>query len=301
MDASRAESDDLIRSAAKRLRGHKRRQYQAEVTTRLCDGNPRLAERRFGWGRDTIAKGLHEARSGLRCVENFAVRGKRRCEDEDPQLAAHIRAIVEPHTQADPELKSERRYSNLSAEEVLDALKSKYGYRDDRLPHERTMRDILNRMNYRLRRIQKAKPLKKTKQTNAIFANLKAVREEYKNDAETLEISIDTKAKVNEGDYSRGGKNPDRLGREESTRLGPRPTAGTQVGAVRYPGVGDWGIDCFLRQSRDERFLGRLSEEVVDDGERGLRTHQAAGNLPRQRAEELRKPDAVPQTDDRVL
>ena len=37
-------------------------------------------------------------------------------------------------------------------------------------------------------------------------APLKAAREQYRNDPETLEISVDTKAKVNEGDYSRGGK-----------------------------------------------------------------------------------------------
>ena len=42
------------------------------------------------------------------------------------------------------------------------------------MPSERTMRDILNRMNYRLKRIQKGKPLKKTKETDAIFANVQA-------------------------------------------------------------------------------------------------------------------------------
>jgi hypothetical protein len=31
-------------------------------------------------------------------------------------------------------------------------------------------------MNYRLKRIQKGKPLKKTEQTDAIFDNVKAVR-----------------------------------------------------------------------------------------------------------------------------
>ena len=68
------------------------------------------------------------------------------------------------------------------------------------------MRNILNRMNYRLKRIQKAKPLKKTKETNALFANVQAVRAEYQGDQSTLQISIDTKAKVDEGDYTRGGK-----------------------------------------------------------------------------------------------
>jgi hypothetical protein len=113
-------------------------------------------------------------------------------------------------TQADPELKSSRRYTNLSANEVLEALKKQKGYNDDRLPKERTMRDILNRMGYRIKRIQKAKPLKKTKETDAIFANVKQVRERVRNDPEALEISVDTKAKVALGDYARGGKNPDR-------------------------------------------------------------------------------------------
>ncbi len=85
-----------------------------------------------------------------------------------------IRAIVEPHTYADPELKSSRRYSNLSAAEVLEALITK-GYPKEELPSQRTLRDILNRMNYRLKRIQKGKPLKKTKETDAIFANVKQV------------------------------------------------------------------------------------------------------------------------------
>src|SRR5512132_3563296 len=114
MDDSRERLDALIRSGARRLTGYQRRQFQAEVATELCGGSPRRAERRFGWGRDT----------------------------------------VEPHAYADPELKSARRYTNLSAAEVRAALRAK-GYAGDRLPSERAMRDILNRMNYRLKRIRK--------------------------------------------------------------------------------------------------------------------------------------------------
>ena len=99
----------LICSAAHRLKGHQRRLFQAEVAQALCEGSPRQAERRFGWGRNAVATGLQEDHSGLRYVDNFAARGKLPCEVKDPQLAADIRAIVEPHTQADPELKSPRR------------------------------------------------------------------------------------------------------------------------------------------------------------------------------------------------
>jgi Rhodopirellula transposase DDE domain len=197
--------DALIRSGASRLTGYQRRLFLAEVATEVCDGNPRKAERRFGWGRETVEKGLHEARQGIRCLEEFAARGRPRSETKDPQLAADIRAIVEPHTHADPELKSARRYTNLSAAEVREALIAK-GYSPERLPSERTMRDILNRMNYRLKRIQKGKPLKKTQETDAIFANIEAVRDQVRGDPETLEISMDTKAKVGLGDYVRGGK-----------------------------------------------------------------------------------------------
>jgi hypothetical protein len=185
---------------------------------KLCAGNARRAERRFNWGRETVAKGIRELQQGVRCLENFAARGRPRLEVKTPQLAQDIRAIVDPHTQADPELKSSRRYSNLSAADVLEALQAK-GYQQENLPSERSMRDILNRMNYRLKRIQKGKPLKKTPQTNAIFANVKAVKKEIKA-PDTLEISVDTKAKVNEGDYARGGKNPDRRGRQACEGLG---------------------------------------------------------------------------------
>jgi hypothetical protein len=80
--------ESLLRQGANRLKGHERRLFMAEVTLKLWDGNPRIAERRFGWGRETVAKGLHELRQGVRCLENFSARGRPRMEDQNPQLAA---------------------------------------------------------------------------------------------------------------------------------------------------------------------------------------------------------------------
>jgi hypothetical protein len=185
---------------------------------KLCEGNTRQAEQRFGWGRQNVARGIEEFQSGIRCVENFAARGRRRAEDLNPQLAQDIRDIVGPRSYTDPELKSSRRYCTLSAHEVREALAAR-GYGEDggkKLPSERSMREILNRMNFRLRRIRKGKPLKKTQDTDAIFANVKAVREEMHGQEHTLEISMDTKAKVAIGDYVQGGKMP--LGRGRQCR-----------------------------------------------------------------------------------
>lgn len=238
MEVSAERYDALIRSGAKRLKGHQRRLFMAEVVTELCAGNCRQAEQRFGWGRETVNKGLHEFRKGIRCLENLVQRNRQRSEDKNPQLAADIRAIVEPHTQADPELKSSRRYTNLTAAEVREALLDK-GHAADELPKERTLRDILNRMNYRLKRIQKGKPLKKTKDTDAIFANLKEVRNDVRNDPETLEISMDTKAKVGLGDYALGGKNPDGQRRQSREGLGPRSAGQGKIGSVRHSDAGE--------------------------------------------------------------
>jgi hypothetical protein len=220
MDGTLSDSDRLIAMAALELTGHKRRRFIAEVTLALCGGNARRSEARFGWSRVTAEKGMRERASGIRCLENFAARRRPTWEEKHPQLATDIKAIVEPKTQADPELRSARRYTNLSAKEVRQALLAK-GYRAEDLPAERTLRDILNRMNYRLKRIQKGKPLKKTKDTDAIFANVATVKAAVRGDPAILEISMDTKAKVALGDYSRGGKNPDHCGGGSDEGMGP--------------------------------------------------------------------------------
>ena len=198
--------DLLLVSAAKQLKGRSHRRFLAEVCTTLCDGSPRKAEARFGWGREAVAKGLCDPEDSNSTSAEKSRRGRQRSEEKNPQLAIEIRLIVEPHTQSDPELKTSRQYTNLSAAEVRQALIER-GYQGDPLPSERTLRDILNRMNYRLKRIQKGKPLKKTEETDAIFENVKAVRTASQDEPETLEISLDTKTKVKLGEYSLGGKN----------------------------------------------------------------------------------------------
>ncbi len=60
----------------------------------------------------------------------------------------------------------------MTAQSALDALKEA-GFSDDGLPSLSSMSMILNRLGYRLRKVVKAKPLKKIGETDAIFENVK--------------------------------------------------------------------------------------------------------------------------------
>ena len=68
------------------------------------------------------------------------------------------------------------------------------------------IRQRLNAMNYRLRRVAKAKPQKKIPETDAIFEQVYQINQQADDDDCTLRISIDAKAKVKVGEYDRGGK-----------------------------------------------------------------------------------------------
>ena len=64
---------------------------------------------------------------------------------------------------------------------------------------------ILNRLGYKLRRVQKTKPLKKIPETDAIFENVRQENQTADDFPDVVRISIDAKAKVNVGDFSGTG------------------------------------------------------------------------------------------------
>ena len=91
-----------IKNAAKKLTGANRREFQAQVTLDHLDGNTRNAERQLGWGRETVAKGINELKSGVKCLENFKFRGNKKTEEKLSSLEDDIRSLVDPKSQADP-------------------------------------------------------------------------------------------------------------------------------------------------------------------------------------------------------
>lgn len=194
-----------IRDASEKLAGAKRRAFQAQVTIDYLKSKPRLAERTFGWDRNTVQLGLHELRTGIICMSHFNARGNKRTEDKDQSLESDICSLADPESQTDPKFQTLFKYTRITAKAIREALITKKGWLDEDLPSTRTISTILNRLGYRLRRVQKSKPIKKVEQTDAIFDHLSEVNQESDDREDSLRISIDSKAKVDLCDSSRGG------------------------------------------------------------------------------------------------
>ena len=75
-----------IKDASKKLTGSKRRAFQAQVTLDYLESNARLAERVFGWDRNTVDLGLHELRTGITCAGDFKARGNKKMEEKSQPL-----------------------------------------------------------------------------------------------------------------------------------------------------------------------------------------------------------------------
>ncbi len=200
-----------IKDAARKLTGRRRRAFQAKVTLDYLEGSARRAETVFGWGREAVQRGLRKIGGSQEDAAIAAdpnphdARGRRKTEEQLSRLEEDIRSLVDPQTQVDPKFQSAFAYTRMTAAAVRKALIDHKGYADQDLPCERTIRRILNRLGFRLRRVQKTKPLKKIKETDAIFENVARANRAADEDPTCLRISCDTKAKVDIGEFSRGG------------------------------------------------------------------------------------------------
>jgi hypothetical protein len=161
-----------IRMAAVIMSGSQRRDFIAKMSLKYCKGKPRLTENIFGWSRLTIATGLGEKRTGIKCIgSQSSCCGNKRWEQKHPDIAEFLFKTVENQSQQDPTFQTSIAYTRLTAQSALDVL-IETGFPKNNLPSSRTMSDVLNRADYRLRKVVKAKPLKKIKETDDIFDNI---------------------------------------------------------------------------------------------------------------------------------
>jgi transposase len=152
----------MARTANTMRHGVERRRYMADTITSLNLGQ-REAQTLFGWGRDTIRKALHEHRSGIACCDAFSQRGRKPVEQRLPRLLEDIRDLVQDQCQTDGTFKTTRLYCRLSAAAVRRQLIARKGYSNDELPTIQTITTKLNTLGFRLRKVAKCRPLKKSR------------------------------------------------------------------------------------------------------------------------------------------
>ncbi len=137
-----------------------KRSAMGDVVISLLDGKPRVAEDVFGWNRNTAELGMNEFQTKMVCVNDCSGRRKPKTEEKKPKLLADIVEIMEPHCQSESHLRTTLLYTNMTAKAVYEALLDK-GWSEETLPTPRTISNILNRHNYRLRTVEKTQVQKK--------------------------------------------------------------------------------------------------------------------------------------------
>lgn len=151
-----------IQSSVQTLRAKDRRLFMARTVRLLGAKGQRRAERELGWNRGTIRKGLHELKTGITCLDAFSARGRKRSEEHLPELLTDIKAIVDSQCQTDPTFRTQRLYSRLTAAAVRRQLILQRGYQDQDLPTTETVRCKMHDLGYRLRKVLKCKPKKRS-------------------------------------------------------------------------------------------------------------------------------------------
>ena len=157
----------VLIDAAKALKGSQRRLFMAKTVKAMGRGGQVWALEHLGWCRDTIRKGMHELDSGMTCVDAFSARRRKPAEEHLPRLLDDIRSIVDGQCQADPKFQTDRLFIRISAAEVRRRLITRKGYADAELPTQQTINAKLNMLGYRLTKVAKSRPQKKSRRPTA--------------------------------------------------------------------------------------------------------------------------------------
>ena len=188
------------------LSGRALREYKARVSLLLKRGGKAFLEKHLNWNRQTIRKGERELLNGAVELDRHSDKGRQKTLDRLPELKADLISIMEPISQVDPTFRTNKKYRPLTAEEVRIRLIESGKYVQLKLPTVRTIRTLLNQLNYYPQRVIKSKPFKKIEQTDRIFEEVHRINAQADADDATLRVSMDCKAVLKIGEFSRGGR-----------------------------------------------------------------------------------------------
>src|SRR5438270_114845 len=165
------ETIPLFIDAARALKGPKRRLFMARTVSAMGRGGQIWAEAHLRWNRETVRKGMHELRTGLTCLDAFHCRRRKPAEEHLPRLLDDIRAIADGQSQADPRFQTDRLFTRIGAKEVRRQLVATKGYTDAELPTQQTINKKPNLLGYRLTKVAKSRPQKKSSRPTLSSSN----------------------------------------------------------------------------------------------------------------------------------
>ena len=160
----------------------------------------------FGLSRITIRKAIKIFENKVFYKKEIETRERKKLIEKYSSLKEDITKVIENYLSTDPRFKTEKQYVNMTVKEIKKQLIETGKYQENSFSNS-SLNNILNSMDYGLKKVQKTKPLKKIEETDAIFDNVNKKKEEGFKDNKMVMISIDTKDKVLLGPFSRNGKN----------------------------------------------------------------------------------------------
>jgi hypothetical protein len=83
------EEKQMYIDTAKVLKGSNRRVFMAQAVKALGWGGQTYAIKELGWNPETLTKGKHELRTGIRSIDHFSARGRKK-QKKDCQIFSRI-------------------------------------------------------------------------------------------------------------------------------------------------------------------------------------------------------------------
>ena len=149
-----------FKSALKKLTGYRKRIFAAELSKEYFDSSPRKTESYLGVKRTMVEKGLKELETGIAYKDRYQERGRKKTEKIHTKLLNDIEEITNREGQADPKFQTTLIYIKISARNIREELINKKNYSKNDFS-QGTLNNVLNRNGYKLKKVQKSKPLKK--------------------------------------------------------------------------------------------------------------------------------------------